>query len=166
MRENELNYDELGRKMQAVGSTKHVVTIRNWIQPYSHTVGPMDAESYEHIAILTQEKYEKEINFIANVLTDRSKDIASRLNSHMIDDSEEIRQEVLNVFDTWDARAEEFKDIPFAYGNKYMVKGPGEAEGRLMKVFNTSPKDNKPFDTMTSMRNVDSSVAANIIVWE
>lgn len=113
-----------------------------------------------------KEKYEKEINFIANVLTDRSKDIASRLNSHMIDDSEEIRQEVLNVFDTWDARAEEFKDIPFAYGNKYMVKGPGEAEGRLMKVFNTSPKDNKPFDTMTSMRNVDSSVAANIIVWE
>ena len=56
MRENELNYDELGRKMQAVGSTKHVVTIRNWIQPYSHTVGPMDAESYEHIAILTQDK--------------------------------------------------------------------------------------------------------------
>jgi superfamily II DNA/RNA helicase len=113
-----------------------------------------------------KEKYAKEIDFITNVLTTRSKDIANRLNSSMIDDSEEIREEIMNVFDTWEARAGEYKDKSFAYGNKYMVKSPTEDEGRLMKVFNTSPKDNKPFDTMTSMRNVDSSVAASIIVWE
>ena len=114
----------------------------------------------------SKEKYSKEISFISDVLTTRSKEIANRLNSNMHDDSEEIREEISNVFETWEARAEEYKDKSFAYGNKYMVKGPGEGEGRLMKVFNTSPKDTKPFDTMTSMRNVDSSVAASIIVWE
>ena len=47
-----------------------------------------------------------------------------------------------------------------------MLQNPDEGEGRLMKVYNTAPKDTEPFDTMTSMRNVDSSVASNIIVWE
>lgn len=113
-----------------------------------------------------KEKYNKEISFISDVLVNRSKDISKRLNNNMTDESEEIQKEIMETFETWEARAEEFKDKQFAYGNKYMVKSPGEGEGRLMKVYNTSPKDNKPFDTMTSMRNVDSSVAASIIVWE
>ena len=116
--------------------------------------------------VFRKEKYSKEIEFITDVLTNRSKEIAKRLNSNMKDDSKEIREEIISVFDIWEARAEEYKDKSFAYGNKYMVKSPGEDEGRLMKVFNTSPKDRESLDTMTSMRNVDSSVAASIIVWE
>lgn len=113
-----------------------------------------------------KEKYAKEIEYITNVLVTRSKSIACRLNSAMEDESEDIRKEVLDVFDIWEARAEEYKDKLFAYGNKYMIKSPGEGEGRLMKVFNTSPYDKSSFDTMTSMRNVDSTVATSIIVWE
>lgn len=114
----------------------------------------------------TVNKYRSQIDFIADTLANRSRDISRRLNSHMIDDSEKIKSEVINVFETWEAIAKEYSGKVFAYGNKFMVKSPGEGEGRLMKVFNTSPLDKKPFDTMTSMRNVDSSVAANIIVWE
>ena len=46
-----------------------------------------------------------------------------------------------------------------------MTKHPEDGEGRLLKVFNTSRSDTA-FDTMTSMRNVDSSVAGNVLVWE
>lgn len=34
-----------------------------------------------------------------------------------------------------------------------------------MKVFNTG-RDDSAYDTMTSMRNVDSSVRGNVLVWE
>lgn len=56
MDRHDLTYDELGRRMRALGSTKHPVTIRSWIQPFSHIVGPKDEESYKHIAILTNDE--------------------------------------------------------------------------------------------------------------
>ena len=46
-----------------------------------------------------------------------------------------------------------------------MSKSPDKGEGRLIKVFNTSPQD-RVFDTITSMCNVDSTVAANVLIWE
>lgn len=53
---NNLTSEELGKKMKQCGSTKHHATIRNWIQPFSHVVGPKDEESYRHIAELTQDE--------------------------------------------------------------------------------------------------------------
>ena len=60
---------------------------------------------------------------------------------------------------------EGFGEDHFIYGEKYMTKHPEDGEGRLLKVFNTSRSDTA-FDTMTSMRNVESSVAGNVLVWE
>ena len=51
------------------------------------------------------------------------------------------------------------------YGEKFLIKEPDDGEGRLMKPFNTSRND-PAFDTMTSMRNVDSTVAGNVLIWE
>lgn len=45
-----------------------------------------------------------------------------------------------------------------------MVKHPESDQGRLLKPFGTD--DRNGFDAMTSMRNVDTTVAGNIIVWE
>lgn len=116
--------------------------------------------------LFTCSKYAEMIEKITEIIVSRSKDISFRLDENMEDESEAIRREIEDFFEIWEARAAEYGDDKFAYGNKYMVKHPESGEGRLMKVFNTSPKDNKPVDTMTSMRNVDSSIAANIIVWE
>jgi len=111
-------------------------------------------------------KYSDQIDHIAEIISQRSKDIANRLNAGMIDDSEEIKQELESVFDAWEVSVREYGEDKLAYGNKYMVKNPDPGNGRLLKVFNTSPKDTEPMDTMTSMRNVDLTVAANILVWE
>ena len=46
-----------------------------------------------------------------------------------------------------------------------MTKYPEKGEGRLLKIFNSNCSDSA-FDTMTSMRNVDSSVAGNVLIWE
>ena len=53
----------------------------------------------------------------------------------------------------------------FYYGEKFLIKEPDDGEGRLMKPFNTSRND-PAFDTMTSMRNVDSTVAGKVLIWE
>lgn len=55
MDQNYLSYAELGKKFAEVGSTKHYGTIRSWIQPFSHIVGPQDVASYKHIAMLTKD---------------------------------------------------------------------------------------------------------------
>lgn len=55
IKRQQITYNELGKAFAAVGSTKHYGTIRSWIQPFSHIVGPMDLESYEHVAIVTQD---------------------------------------------------------------------------------------------------------------
>lgn len=55
MEQNHLSYAELGKKFAEVGSTKHYGTIRSWIQPFSHIVGPQDVTSYKHIAMLTKD---------------------------------------------------------------------------------------------------------------
>lgn len=55
MAQNRLSYAELGKRLEEVGSRKHYGTIRSWIQPFSHIVGPQDIESYKHIAILTRD---------------------------------------------------------------------------------------------------------------
>jgi len=51
--DNSMSYDELGKRMNNCGSTKDYQTIRSWIQPFSHIVGPRDEESYYHIAKVT-----------------------------------------------------------------------------------------------------------------
>lgn len=61
--------------------------------------------------------------------------------------------------------AECYDENHFYYGEKFMLKAPADDEGRLMKVFNTG-RDDSAYDTMTSMRNVDSSVRGNVLVWE
>lgn len=55
MEENHLSYPDLGKKFADVGSTKHYGTIRSWIQPFSHIVGPLDINSYKHVAMITQD---------------------------------------------------------------------------------------------------------------
>jgi len=54
--EKGLTYEELAIKFSKIGLTKHVVTIRSWLDDDLHIVGPMDVESYEAIGDLTNNK--------------------------------------------------------------------------------------------------------------
>jgi hypothetical protein len=82
----------------------------------------------------------------------------------MLNDSANIAEEIETFFNEWGIRASMYDNEHFSYGEKYMVKQPDVEHGRLLKAFGTD--DHNVFDAMTSMRNVDTSVAGNIIVWE
>ena len=83
----------------------------------------------------------------------------------MENDGTQIANEIDTYFEQWEHMAEDYDEEHFSYGEKYMVKNPDDSFGRLMKSFNTAPYD-KAFDTMTSMRNVDSTVSGNVLIWE
>lgn len=113
----------------------------------------------------TREKYAGEIETIKKYITNRDSSVIRRMRSGMLDDSVVISSEIDKITEEWERIAENYDEEHFVYGEKYMVKRPDEGEGRLLKVFNTDRSDTA-FDTMTSMRNVDASVAGNVLIWE
>ena len=83
----------------------------------------------------------------------------------MTDDSFVVAEEISRIVSDWQRMAESFGENHFVYGEKYLTNHPEEGEGRLLRVFNSGRTDSA-FDTMTSMRNVDSAVAGNVLIWE
>lgn len=116
-------------------------------------------------AKFSRKDYSARIAELKKYIIDRASEISKRANSEMSDDSPEIALEVDSVFEKWEQLAENFDEEHFYYGEKFLFKEPEDSEGRLMKPFNTSRND-PAFDTMTSMRNVDSTVAGNVLIWE
>ena len=111
------------------------------------------------------EKYKEFIERITQYIVNRDSSIISRMKSGIKDDSYVMIDEIKQIVDDWETIAESFEEDHFAYGEKYMIKNPEEGEGRLMRVYNSGYKDTA-FDTMTSMRNVDSTISGNVLIWE
>ena len=109
--------------------------------------------------------YKERIKELEESLSERAAEISVRINPNMTSDAEETKKEIADFFEEWEKMAECYDESHFYYGEKFMLKAPADDEGRLMKVFNTG-RDDSAYDTMTSMRNVDSSVRGNVLVWE
>ncbi len=110
--------------------------------------------------------YEDDINKIKEYIVNRNNQILERLDPDRDNDEEAILSEIDRFLNDWEVRAKQYPQEHFFYGEKFLVKNPdSENDGRLLKVYNTSPND-PAYNTMTSMRNVDSTVAGNILVWE
>lgn len=116
-------------------------------------------------AMFNCKDYAERITELKKYIIDRAATILRRMNSEMKDDSLEIALEVDSIFEKWEQLAENYDEEHFFYGGKFLVKGLDDGDGRLMKPFNTSRNDSA-FDTMTSMRNVDSMVIGNVLIWE
>lgn len=112
----------------------------------------------------TVNQYAEIIEKLKTYIVTRSISITKRLNSDMLNDGADIADEIDAFFRDWEERASVYDAEHFSYGEKYMVKHPDAEHGRLLKPFGTD--DSKAFDAMTSMRNVDTTVAGNVIVWE
>ena len=112
----------------------------------------------------TVAQYEDVIAKIKNYIVARSISITTRLNPDMLNDGKTIEDEIDEFFREWEDKCSAYAPEKFSYGEKYMVKHPDADHGRLLKAFGTD--SNKGFDAMTSMRNVDSTVSGNILVWE
>lgn len=116
-------------------------------------------------ASFSRAKYQKQIERIKTAIIKRNDSIIKRLNTGMDSDSASISNEIDTYFELWERLAEDYDEQHFSYGEKYMMNNPEESDGRLLKSFNTAPRD-KAFDTMTSMRNVDSTVCGKVLIWE
>jgi hypothetical protein len=110
------------------------------------------------------DKYADTIEKIKNYIVARSISITNKINPDMLNDGAEIAEEIDLFFKDWEENASKYGIDNFTYGEKYMVKHPDAEHGRLLKAFGTD--DNNGFDAMTSMRNVDTTVSGNIIIWE
>lgn len=111
--------------------------------------------------------YAERIEQIKNYIVERAVAISKQMNADMQDDASEIAFEIDYIFERWEQLANNYDDGHFYYGEKFLTNSnvQKDDEGRLMKPFNTSCNE-AAFDTMTSMRNVDSAVAGNVLTWE
>lgn len=109
-------------------------------------------------------RYADVIEKIKNYIVARSISITERLNPDMLNDGAAVADEIDEFFREWENMASSFDTDHFSYGETYLIKHPDDAHGRLLKAYGTDSK--KGFDAMTSMRNVDTTVSGNIIVWE
>lgn len=102
---------------------------------------------------------------IKEFIVKRIRDIKRRSTSKIADESEITLKEINEFFETWQQRVEIAGRKSFFYGDRYMIKPPAGDAKRLMKVYGSSGLD-PAIETMTSMRNVDKNVAANMLIWE
>lgn len=114
----------------------------------------------------SRKKYIDIIEKIKTFILNRETSIVNRLKSGMVDDCNRIEMAIEQAVDDWDSYAKTYSSESFVYGERFLVKPPANGEHRLLKAFNSDSYDNSAFNTMTSMRNVDSSVAGNVVVWE
>ena len=108
--------------------------------------------------------YGDAVNAFRSFVIKRSDRIAEGLN--MDSSAEEIREEFDYYVAHWEELKNNFDSEHFFYGEKFMIKHPEKGvEGRVLREFSEN-SDDSSFATMTSMRNVDTSISGEVLIWE
>lgn len=124
--------------------------------------GDNDADYFD------REAFEETIRGIEEYVIDRIRSINSRADTELKDDIDDVAEEMQEFFDYWQdtvTKAHDENEAPVCFGRRYMVNPPSVGARRLFKQYNSSGKDDA-WETLTSMRNVDTSVRGSIIIWE
>lgn len=111
-----------------------------------------------------------DISEIEAYIIDRISCINKRADNGMKDDIDDVKSEMEAFFDEWQKIAEECNKpgepaVPFCFGRRYMVQPPTAGARRLLKQYNAFGTD-FALETLTSMRNVDTQVKGEIVIWE
>ncbi|MBR6985507.1 MAG: helicase [Ruminococcus sp.] len=113
----------------------------------------------------SKELYRNEVKEVEEYIINRCDSINKMVNPKLTSEAENITEELTHFFERWEDLSDQYDKDHFGYGEKFMVKNPTEADGCLLKAYNTRPYD-QAIDTMTSLRNVDKTIASNILIWE
>lgn len=110
------------------------------------------------------------ISEIEDFIINRIQSINKRAGKAMKDDIADVRAEMKLFFDEWQKTVDGCNGIgvsptPYFFGRRFMVTPPAVGLKRLLKPYN-SAGDDVAFETLTSMRNVDSQVKGEILIWE
>lgn len=115
-----------------------------------------------------KEAFESELQNICQFIINRVNAINDRANDGLRTDVDDIQSELDEFIDFWQESVNDCReagDVPLYFGRKFMVSPPSVGEMRLLKQYNSPGKDNAR-DTLTSMRNVDTSVRGSVIIWD
>lgn len=115
-----------------------------------------------------KEAFEPEIKAVCKYIIDRVEAINERANDGLSTDLSDIQTELDEFVDFWQESVDighEESAPPLCFGRKYMVTPPAEGTHRLFKQYNSVGKDEAK-ETLTSMRNVDTTVMGSVIIWE
>lgn len=119
-------------------------------------------------ALFDKEYFADKIKESEDYIVSRAEQINKRAGNVLEYDTEEIKREIEAFIDYWQnlaEKSEETGETKMCFGRKYMVTPPPGDFERLLKPYNTLNKDSAR-ETLTSMRNVDTQVKGQIIVWE
>lgn len=111
--------------------------------------------------------FEDAVQKTKQFILERIKQINTRADIELEDDIAEVQAEIEDYIESWQkyARAAEDAKTAYYFGRRFMVVPPSAGFGRLLKQYNSHEKDNAR-ETLTSMRNVDSQVLGEIMIWE
>lgn len=114
-----------------------------------------------------EDYFAADIQSIKEFVLDRVRNINNRANNGLRNDISDIESEIEEFFHSWQriASDSQLKKVPFGFGYKYIVAPFSGTERRLLKQYNSHGKD-ASFETLTSMRNVDSPVRGKVVIWE
>jgi superfamily II DNA/RNA helicase len=100
-------------------------------------------------------------------ILDRIKQINIRAKSGLDDDIADVETEIREFIDEWhkNAKIADEAKASYYFGRRFMVAPLSAGLGRLLRQYNSSGKDNS-IETLTSMRNVDTQVLGEIVIWE
>ncbi|MDY3915483.1 MAG: helicase-related protein [Selenomonadaceae bacterium] len=115
-----------------------------------------------------EQAYSRNLEELQHQVLARVHDIRQKTDWHGKDDSSSIVREMQQFFHDWASLAKDYREAkkPFIYGRARMMDLQNSEAGRLFKPFGTPKDEVLSFDALTSMRNVDSSVAGNVLIWE
>jgi hypothetical protein len=112
--------------------------------------------------------FDKNADYIKKIetyLINRLQSIRSNMEIQLADESDELLSEIKSFWDDWSHMMESVPADSFYYGERFIFARPGPNQRRLIKPFASGTFD-VALETLTSMRNVDRSVASHILLWE
>lgn len=114
-----------------------------------------------------EEYFAIDIQEVKKFVLNRVRNINKRANNGLRDDTLDIEYEIEEFFRSWQriTTDSQTKDVKFGFGYKYIVAPFSGSDRRLLKPYNSPGKD-ASFETLTSMRNVDSPVRGKVVIWE
>lgn len=112
-----------------------------------------------------EDKFIQQIKEVVEYITERANCINKRSVFQLNDETEKISEEILDFFKYWSSKAQLSLNNRLYYGEKFMFNLPSVDDKRLMKVFGSTDTDTA-IETLTSMRNVDTSCKSSILIWE
>lgn len=126
----------------------------------------LELQSDEAISTFDKIELQEKLESISDYIIERIKKINDRLEFEVDSDLCETRDEIDVIYEKIDMLAKQTHNVGLEYGNIMGFMPKNEDHLRLMRPFGVDNDDSMTFDTLTSMRNVDTPVNVSVVILE